>query len=193
LPGDGFVFCCFNGSYKITPTVFEVWMRLLRAVPGSVLWLLESNPLASTNLRREAERRDVAPERLIFAARVPLAEHLARHAVADLFLDTMPYNAHTTANDALYAGLPILTCAGETFASRVSGSQLRAIGLPELVTESPEAYEAVALRLSRELDLLRSLRERLRNDRDSSALFNTEAYTRALERLLLAPCEERGL
>ena len=192
LPDEGFVFCCFNGSYKITPPMFEIWMRLLHAVPGSVLWLLESNLLASANLRREAEQRGVAPARLIFAPRVPLAEHLARHAVADLFLDTLPYNAHTTANDALYAGLPILTCAGETFASRVSGSQLLAIGLPELVTDSLEAYQATALRLSREPDLLRSLRERLRDNRDSSELFNTAGYTRALEGLLLAACNTAG-
>jgi predicted O-linked N-acetylglucosamine transferase (SPINDLY family) len=185
LPEVGFVFCCFNGSYKITPAMFEVWMRLLSVVPGSVLWLLESNPLASANLRREAAQRDVAPKRLLFAPRVPLAEHLARHTVADLFLDTLPYNAHTTANDALYAGLPLLTCAGETFASRVSGSQLLAIGLPELVTENLEAYEAMALRLAHEPDLLRDLRERLRINRDSSELFNTEGYTRVLERLLL--------
>jgi predicted O-linked N-acetylglucosamine transferase (SPINDLY family) len=189
LPEEGFVLCCFNGSYKITPAMFEIWMHLLQAVPGGVLWLLESNPLASANLRREAAQRGVAPERLIFAPRVPLAEHLARHAVADLFLDTLPYNAHTTANDALYAGLPVLTCAGETFASRVSGSQLRAIGLPELVTESLEDYEAMALRLSREPDLLGLLRQRLRHNRDSTALFNTEEYTRALEEVLAAACD----
>jgi predicted O-linked N-acetylglucosamine transferase (SPINDLY family) len=192
LPEDGFVFCCFNGSYKITPEVFDVWMRLLRAVPGSVLWLLESNPYAKANLCREAEQRDVASDRLVFAPRVPLPEHLARHAVADLFLDTLPYNAHTTANDALYAGLPLLTCAGETFASRVSGSQLRAIGLPELVTESLDAYEAMALQLARNPHLLTNLRERLRGNRDSSELFNTEGYTRALELLLEGACNVQG-
>ena len=132
LPEDAFVFCCFNASYKILPQVFEAWMRLLRAVPTSVLWLLQTNTPATGNLRREAKRWGVAPERLIFAPRIPLAEHLARHAAADLFLDTTPCNAHTTANDALFVGLPIVTCAGETFANllpRVS-SQVQ-VGLIE--------------------------------------------------------------
>lgn len=190
LPPEGFVFCCFNSAYKITPTVFEVWMRLLRAVPDSVLWLLEANSTASGNLRREAERRGVASDRLVFAPRVPLAEHLARHADADLFLDTFPCNAHTTANDALYAGLPLLTCAGETFASRVSGSQLLAIGLPELVTESLEDYEALALELAGNPKRLRNLRDRLRNNHGSADLFNAEKYVAALEQLLLATYED---
>ncbi|HSS69826.1 MAG TPA: tetratricopeptide repeat protein [Casimicrobiaceae bacterium] len=189
LPEDAFVFCCFNSSYKILPRVFEIWMRLLREVESSVLWLLETNAPAAANLRREAQRRGLAPERLIFAPRVPLAEHLARHAVADLFLDTFPCNAHTTANDALFVGLPIVTCAGETFASRVSGSQLLAIGLPELVTASLDTYEAMALRLACEPALLASLRERLQNNRESSRLFNVEEYVGALEELLLGACD----
>ncbi len=135
LPAAGLVLCCFNASWKIHPHVFDLWMRVLVQVPGSVLWLLETNPASRDNLRQEARRRNVAPERLIFAPRVPLDEHLGRHGVADLFLDTFPCNAHTTTNDALFAGLPVVTCAGETFASRVSGSHLRAIGLPELVTD----------------------------------------------------------
>jgi predicted O-linked N-acetylglucosamine transferase (SPINDLY family) len=163
---------------------------LLRAVPGSVLWLLEANPTASRNLRREAERRGLAPDRLLFAPRVPLPEHLARHAVADLFLDTFPCNAHTTANDALYAGLPLLTCAGETFASRVSGSQLLAIGLPDLVTESLEHYEALALDLARNPTRHRKLRDRLRSNHESAALFNAEEYVAALEGLLLETYEK---
>jgi predicted O-linked N-acetylglucosamine transferase (SPINDLY family) len=191
LPAEGFVFCCFNGSYKIVPATFDVWMRLLAAVPDSVLWLLESNPAAAANLRYEAECRGVGPERLVFAPRVPLAEHLARHAVADLFLDTFPCNAHTTANDALWAGLPLLACAGETFASRVSGSQLRAIGLPELATESLEAYEAKALELARDPRLLASCRERLGANRDTTPLFDTAAYTRALEDALWSFVESR--
>ena len=191
LPDGVFVFCCFNASYKIVPQVFEAWMRLLREVDGSVLWLLETNAPATANLRREARERGVAPERLIFASRVPLAEHLARHAAADLFLDTFPCNAHTTANDALFAGLPLVTCAGETFASRVSGSQLHAIGLPELVTYDLESYEALALKLARDSDTLRNLRARLRSNRDSFPLFDTEGYTRALEALLLAAWEKR--
>ena len=148
LPEDGFVFCSFNNSYKITPEMFDVWMGLLKAVPGSVLWLLEGNRFAPANLRREAEARGVAAERLVFAPRMPLPEHLARHRVADLFLDTFPVNAHTTASDALWAGCPLLTLAGQTFVSRVAGSLLRAVGLPELITTSPEDYEAMALQLA---------------------------------------------
>ena len=188
LPEDAFVFCCFNASYKILPQVFEAWMRLLRAVPASVLWLLQTNAPATGNLRREAKRWGVAPERLIFAPRIPLAEHLARHAAADLFLDTTPCNAHTTANDALFVGLPIVTCAGETFASRVSGSQLNAIGLSELVTYDLESYEALALTLARDPDTLRSVRARLRANSESCPLFDTGRYTRELEKLICALC-----
>jgi protein O-GlcNAc transferase len=190
LPDAGFVFCCFNASYKILPDVFAVWMRLLTRVPESVLWLLETNVQATANLRREAHAHAIGSERLVFAPRVPLAQHLARHAVADLFLDTFPYNAHTTANDALFAGLPLITCAGETFASRVSGSQLRAIGLPELVTDSLPAYEALALDLARRPELLARYRDRVRSSRDRSPLFDAVAYTRALEGLLLAAWDE---
>ncbi len=150
LPEQGFVFCCFNKAYKILPDVFAIWMRLLRAVPDSVLWLLESGPDAAQNLRQAARRAGVDPARLQFATYVAVEEHLARHAVADLFVDTFPYGAHTTTNDALLAGLPVLTCAGETLVSRIAGSQLHAIGLPELVTTSLAAYEALALRLAGE-------------------------------------------
>jgi len=188
LPEDAFVFCCFNASYKIVPRVFDVWMRLLREVNRSMLWLLETNATATANLRRQARERGVAPERLIFAPRVPLAEHLARHAAADLFLDTFPCNAHTTANDALFAGLPLVTCAGETFASRVSGSQLHAIGLPDLVTHDLGAYEALVLKLARDPDTLRSLRARLRTNSKSCPLFDTGRYTRELEKLICALC-----
>ncbi len=186
LPDAGFVFCCFNASYKILPDVFAIWMRLLAQVPESVLWLLETNTQATANMRREARSHGIAPERLVFAARVPLAQHLARHAAADLFLDTFPCNAHTTANDALFAGLPLVTCAGETFASRVSGSQLKAIGLPELVTDSLAAYEALTLELARRPERLARYRERARAGRDTSPLFDTAGYTRALEALLLS-------
>src|SRR5262249_6281191 len=154
LPAQGIVFCCFNASYKILPEMFAVWMRLLAHVPGSVLWLLETNPSATRNLRREAAAHGIAPDRIVFAPRVPLPEHMARHAVADLFLDTFPCNAHTTTNDALLAGLPLLTLAGETFASRVSGSHLLAIGLPELVTASLADYEARARELAGNPSLL---------------------------------------
>jgi len=191
LPPTGLVFCCFNASWKIHPRVFDVWMRLLRHTPGSVLWLLETNPTSGDNLRQEARRRTVAPERLVFAPRLPLDEHLGRHGVADLFLDTFPCNAHTTTNDALFAGLPVVTCAGETFASRVSGSHLRAIGLPELVTDSLDAYEAVALKLSREPDVLAGYRVRLRANRLVEPLFDMARYTRAFEQLLLAAWDDR--
>ena len=148
LPEQGFVFCSFNNSYKLTPAFFDIWMRLLLAAPGSVLWLLEANALVKDNLREEARQRGVDPDRLIFAPKLPSPEHLARHRLADLFLDTLPYNAHTTASDALWAGLPVLTCAGETFAGRVAGSLLHAVGLPELVTTSLEEYETLARKLS---------------------------------------------
>jgi protein O-GlcNAc transferase len=153
--------------------------------------LLETNAEATRNLRDEARRHGVAAQRLIFAPRVPLAQHLARHAVAGLFLDTFPCNAHTTANDALFAGLPLLTCAGETFASRVSGSQLIAAGLPELVTHSLEAYEALATVLAQNDAQLAQHRARLIANRDTYPLFDTAGYTRALERLLFAAWEER--
>jgi protein O-GlcNAc transferase len=181
LPEQGFVFCCFNNTYKITPTLFEIWMRLLRAVPRSVLWLYEANPLVKANLAREAEARGISERRLIFAPRLPQAQHLARHRLADLFLDTLPYNAHTTASDALWAGLPVLTCAGATFAGRVAGSLLRAVGLDELVTTSLEEYEAVALRFARKPEQLARLRARLAENRLSYPLFDTARYTRYLE------------
>ena len=181
LPEAGFVFCCFNNTYKITPAMFDIWMRLLRAVPGSVLWLLDANSGAKANLAREAAARGVGPEHIIFAPRLPLPEHLARHRLADLFLDTLPYNAHTTASDALWAGLPVLTCSGETFAGRVAGSLLRTIGLRELITTSLDEYEALALRLARDAPLLAQLRDNLAENRLTSPLFDTECFTRNLE------------
>jgi len=184
LPPTGFVFCCFNSTWKLHPRMFDIWMRLLLRTPGSVLWLLDSNAASRDNLREEARRRNIAPARLVFAPRAPLAEHLGRHGVADLFLDTFPCNAHTTTNDALFAGLPVVTCAGETFASRVSGSHLRAIGLPELVTDTLADYEALALELAHDPTLLASYRTRLRTNRDREPLFDTAGYTRALEGLL---------
>ena len=190
LPESAFVFCCFNASYKILPDVFALWMRVLRTVPDSVLWLLETHAEATRNLREEARRHGLAPERLVFAPRVPLPRHLARHALADLFLDTFPCNAHTTANDALFAGLPIVTCAGETFASRVSGSQLNAIGLPELVTRSLEAYEALAAKLAIDRAHLALYRARLAANRATHPLFDSGAYARALEALLLGARDE---
>jgi len=182
LPASGFVFCSFNNSYKITPTIFDIWMRLLRQIDGSVFWLSGTNETAIQNLRREAESRGVDPQRLVFAARVPRNEdHLARLRLADLFLDTMPYNAHATGSDALWAGLPIVTCLGETFAARVGGSLLQAAGLPDLVTRSLEDYEALALKLARDPALLASVKARLQQNLPNCPLFNTERFTRNLE------------
>lgn len=182
LPERGVVFCCFNAAYKITPALFDLWCRLLRAVPDSVLWLLDSHPEASANLRREAARRGVAGDRLIFAARRAPAEHLARYRLADLFLDTTPVGAHTTASDALWAGLPVLTVTGDGFASRVGTSLLRAASLPELAVRSLADYEATALRLACDPAGLVRLKARLAAERDRTPLFDTDRFARALER-----------
>lgn len=182
LPEGAMVFCCFNQPYKILPEVFAIWMRLLAAVPRSVLWLLDANPWAVSNLRREAQARGVAPERLVFAPFVPQShDHLGRLRTADLFLDTFPYNAHATASDALWVGVPLVTRAGDTFASRVAGSLLSAIGLPELITYSAAEYEALALRLAREPTELNALRQTLQRNRATSPLFDTPGFARSLE------------
>jgi len=181
LPAEGFVFCCFNASWKITRPVFEVWMRLLTQVPGSVLWLLQDNPWAAENLRREALARGVAPGRLVFCPRVDNEIHLARHRLADLFLDTLPCNAHTTASDALWSGLPLVTCAGRTFAARVAGSLLRAAGLAELTAASLDEYERMALELAHDPARSASLRARLMRDRETLPLFDTPTFCRHIE------------
>jgi predicted O-linked N-acetylglucosamine transferase (SPINDLY family) len=187
LPETGFVFACFNNSYKFTPELFEVWMRLLHAVDGSVLWLSSMNATAMRNLAKAASARGVDPGRLIFAPFLgDPADHLARMQCADLFLDTLPYNAHATASDALLAGLPVLTCQGTTFAGRVASSLLRAAGLPELVTDSLETYEALALKLTRDPALLASFKSRLAERRSAAALFDSAAFTRDLENAYLA-------
>ncbi len=181
LPQNAFVFCCFNNPQKITPEIFDIWMRLLRASEGSVLWLMAGNAKAAANLRLEAEKRGVAPERLIFAPKASVADHLARHRLADLCLDTLPYNAHTTASDALWAGLPVLTCLGGTFAGRVAASLLKAIGLDALITHTLADYEALALRLARDPAYLGTLKDRLIRNRDESPLFDTQSATRHIE------------
>ena len=181
LPGEGVVFCCFNNNYKITPAVFDGWMRLLKRVEPSVLWLLQDNPEASRNLTDEAERRGVRGTRLVFAPRIGLAEHLARQRQADLFLDTFPCNAHTTASDALWAGLPILTCMGDSFASRVAGSLLNAVGLPELIAHSLHDYEALAFTLATEPGLLAQIRSKLARNRATHPLFDTDRFRRHIE------------
>jgi protein O-GlcNAc transferase len=182
LPERGFVFCCFNQAVKMTPDVFDVWMRLLSRVDDSVLWLSAGNAVVSANLRSEAERRGVDPERLVFAPRVPANEdHLARQRLADLFLDTSPYNAHTSASDALWAGLPVVTCLGQAFAGRVAASMLHAIGMSELVTTSLDAYEALAFKLATEPALLGAVKAKLAARRDTHALFDTARFCRGIE------------
>ena len=182
LPECGFVFCSFSHDHKIAPPMFDVWMRLLQQVPGSVLWLMSRLVTSENNLRKEAQSRGIAPERLIFATRVPLIEdHLARYRLADLFLDTHPYNAHTTTADALMVGLPVLTLMGNAFPSRVAGSLLHAIGLPELITHSLSEYEALAMQLVREPGRLMALRAKLVANRYSYPLFNTDLFCRNLE------------
>lgn len=181
LPPDGFVFCSFNAGYKIAPTVFELWMRLLGEIEGSVLWLYLTAVDMADSLREEAQLRGIAPGRLVFADRRPQPEHLARHALADLFLDTLPVNAHTTASDALWAGLPVLTCTGTCFAGRVAGSLLKALGLPELLTADLGEYESRALELATTPAMLSGLRRRLLSNRSGHPLFDTSRHRRHLE------------
>ena len=181
LPSDGFVFCCFNNNYKISPKEFGIWMRLMTKVGGSVLWLLKSNKWAEQNLKKEAEARGISADRVIFAERVENSEHLARHRLADLFLDTFNVNAHTTASDALWAGLPVVTKLGRGFAARVAGSLLSAVGLPELITHDEEAYEVLILKLATNPKKLDKIKKKLEVNRLSQPLFNTEQYTKHLE------------
>ncbi len=181
LPEQGFVFCSFNNTWKITPEFFSSWMRLLHAVPDAVLWLLKDNTWATDNLRREAAARGISPERLVFAERTTNPEHLARHRLADLFLDTLPCGAHTTASDALWAGLPVLTCEGRSFAGRVAASLLRAVGLPDLVTHSLEEYERLAVELARNPERLARLRSTLQANRATCPLFDTDRFRRNIE------------
>jgi protein O-GlcNAc transferase len=182
LPSDGIVFCCFNNSFKITSREFDIWMSLLEKVDDSVLWLLKTNKWAEYNLRNEAGTRGIDPGRLIFAEKLPTDEHLGRLRLADLFLDTFNFNAHTTASDALWAGLPLITVMGKGFAARVAGSLLSAIELPELITSSKEEYEALALKLASNPDQLHDIRGKLAKKRISSPLFDTATYTKNLEK-----------
>ena len=181
LPEQGFVFCCFNQNYKISPTEFDIWMRLLREVEGSVLWLLKSNKWSEDNLRLEAEKRGISSERLIFAEKKPQAEHLARQRLADLFIDTFNVNAHTTTSDALWAGLPVVTKLGKGFAARVAGSLLSAIDMSELITETEQEYESLILDLATNPERLGAIKLKLAANRLSKPLFNTELFTKHLE------------
>jgi protein O-GlcNAc transferase len=181
LPNDGFVFCCFNNSWKIAPPMFDIWMRVLKATDRSVLWLLSAHAAVDANLRREAQERGVDPGRLKFARTVGYADYLARCRLADLFLDTLPYNAGATASDALWSGLPIITCPGQAFTARMAGSLLHAMGLPELVTRSLADYEALALRLAKDHSHLEGYRNRLAKNRLTHPLFDSDRFRRHIE------------
>jgi len=182
LPPEGFVFCSFNNSYKLNGPIFELWMRLLGGVPGSVLWLVQANGDMVVNLRREGQRCGIAPERIVFAPRLPLPQHLARQRLAGLFLDTVPYNAGATGAAALWSGVPVLTMAGQTFVGRMAASMLHAVGLPELVTQNLEDYEAIALKLARDPELLSGIRHKLQDNLRITALFDTDRFRRNLEK-----------
>ncbi|MGZ6205836.1 MAG: O-linked N-acetylglucosamine transferase, SPINDLY family protein [Candidatus Binataceae bacterium] len=181
LPDQGFVFCCFNNNFKILPAVFDVWMRILKAVDGSVLWLIFDNETAVTNLRKEAAARGIDPQRLVFAPRIVPDEHLARHRHADLVLDTLPYNAHTTANDALWMGVPVLTCPGRGFPARVAASLLRVLGLNEMIVPTMADYETLAIALAQDRARLGAIKDEIARARDTSPLFDTDRFTRDLE------------
>ena len=186
LPENVFVFCCFNQSFKITSEVFAVWMRILKQTPNSVLWLLDCNHWAKVNLQAATELAGIDKNRLIFAPRVPIADHLARHVHADLFLDTLPYNAHTTASDALFMRLPLLTCMGETFAARVAASILQRINMPELIANSLQEYEQKALELAQNPEKLIALKQKFNTQIEQSALFNPTQFAHDLEQQYLS-------
>ena len=181
LPKDGFVFCCFNNNYKITPQVFDVWMRILKKVKDSVLWLQETNSVANHNLKQEAIKRGVDSSRIIFAARIKIDEHLARFKKADLFLDTLPYGASVTASDALWTGVPVLTRLSDSWAGRVAASLLNAIGLPELITYTKKDYEDLAVKLATDTNQLKEIKKRLENNRLEKPLFDTKLFTKNIE------------
>ena len=189
LPENAFIFACFNNNYKITPLVFDSWVKILSLVEGSILWLLADNPMAKNNLIKEATARGLDSSRLIFAERLSISEHLARHRQADLFLDTLPYNAHTTASDALWAGLPVLTLMGNTFPGRVGASLLKAIDLPELITNTQEEYEAMAIELAMNPQKLRDIKLKLARNRLATPLFDTPLFTKNLETIYIKMME----
>lgn len=191
LPPEGFVFCCFNQNYKITPREYDIWMRLLREVDGSVLWLMNGGATGEGNLRREAEARGVDPARLIFAPGRPHHQHLARLRHADLFLDTFCYNAHTTASDAMWGGLPVLTRVGHQFAARVGASLVTAMGMPDMVAADDQAYHDKALAIARSPALLAELRARVAANRLTQPLYDTRGYARQIERAYTLVHERR--
>ena len=186
LPEDDFIFCCFNNNFKILPSTFNGWMRILKATDRSVLWLLQDNPWVAHNLKKEAQLHGIDGDRLVFASRMDTPEHLARHLQADLFLDTLPYNAHTTSSDALWTGLPVLTLIGESFASRVAASLLNAIGLPELITNTQKEYEEMAIALAKNPQNLAAIKLKLANNRLNTPLFDTPVFAKNLETAYIA-------
>jgi len=194
LPQAGVIYCCFNNSAKLSPATFDLWMRVLREVPGSVLWLFADNAILQGNLRNEALARGIDSQRVVFAPVVPYPQHLARLQLADVFLDTLPFNAGTTASDALWAGVPVLTRSGEAFAARMAGSLLRAIGMPELIAASPEEYVALAIRLGKDAQFLAATKARLAANRSTSPLFDTARFRRHIEAAYIAMWErtQRG-
>jgi predicted O-linked N-acetylglucosamine transferase (SPINDLY family) len=181
LPETGFVFCCFSNSYKFNPSTFDSWIRIIKAVEGSVLFLYADNDLVIQNLHKEASDRGVSPQRIIFGKRLSQPLYLARYQATDLFLDTAPFNAGTTASDALWTGLPVLTRMGESFASRMAASLLTAIGLTELITTSPEEYEALAIELATNSQKLAAIKQKLSDNRLTAPLFNTPLFTKNIE------------
>jgi predicted O-linked N-acetylglucosamine transferase (SPINDLY family) len=181
LPDDAFVFCSFNNTYKVTPIIFDVWMNVLSQIDGSVLWLTIDNPTAQSNLQKVAASKGVDPRRLLFTPRMNYSTYLGSYRLADLFLDTFPFNAGTTASDALWAGLPVLTYSGKAFASRMAGSLLRAINLPGLVTHSLEEYQALAISLARNREALQDIKQALTLNRLTAPLFDTSLFSRHIE------------
>ena len=181
LPNTGFVFCCFNNTFKITPPTFAGWIRILKAVEGSVLWLFENNNNTVKNLKKEAIKFGINEDRLIFATYMPLEDHLNRIQLADLFIDTLPCNAHTTASDALRMGLPVLTCIGNSFASRVAASLLHAVNLPELITTTQEQYESLAIELATKPEKLEIIKDKLAKNLPTAPLYDTPLFTRHIE------------
>ena len=194
LPQDGVIYCCFNNSAKFSPATFDLWMRVLREVPGSVLWLFAEHPILQGNLRKEAQARGIDPQRLVFAPVVPYPEHLARLSLADVFLDTLPFNAGTTASDSLWAGVPVVTRSGEAFAARMAGSLLHAIGMPELIANTPEEYVALAVRLGNEPEFLAATKAKLAANRTTKPLFDTDRFRKHIEAAYVAMWEraQRG-
>ena len=193
LPEHGFIFACFNNLYKITPSTFDMWTKILNETPGSILWLFESKAVAAKNLKAEAAKRGLSLDRIIFAAPMSNSDHLARLKLADLCLDTAPYGAHTTASDALWAGLPVITLIGNSFASRVGASLLNAVGMPELITSSRADYERLAIHLANDTSKLAEIRDQLKASRSTCALFDTLSYTRDLERAFTKMIREHEL